>query len=270
MKAKLAAVLYGLFGVAVAFAQEELPTLRYQPDATVTLESALKSLRLLNLGPHIATMDRYPYPHTYSAKRPELYLKARLDRLDLRHGAGADPAAPRSIPYDAMTRIGVVTDYGFRGVSIDGKWYIWCVRIADSDRREACARAVADYLYALKARAEFIKQSDSKFQETLAKYRDPASRPPFPEEARKFKVQAELAVGEKRLVEAANGYIMAIRAAPWWAEGYYNIALLKGELKDYDDAGRMMKRFIALEPQSPLARAAQDQIYRWEALAEKP
>lgn len=258
------------FSIAPALAQDGLPPLRYQPSATVTWESGMKGLQGLNLRTDEATMDRYPYPHTFSARRPELKFKARLHQLELQHGPGADPAAPRTIPYEAMTRLGVVSDYGFRGISIDGKWYIWCVRIPDSDRREACARALADYLYVLKGRAEFIKQSDSRFQEMLAKHRDPASRPPFPEEARKFKIRAELAVSEKRFVDATNGYVMAIRAAPWWAEGYYNIALLKGELKEYEDAGRMMKRFLALEPQSPLARAAQDQIYRWEALAEKP
>jgi hypothetical protein len=230
----------------------------------------MRGLLKLNVTSDEATMDRYPYPHKFSARRPELKFKARLSHLELQHGPGADAAAPRTIPYEAMTRLGVVSDYGFRGVSIDGKWYIWCVRIPDSDRREACARALADYLYALKARAEFVKQSDARFQETLAKYREPASRPPLPEEARKFKVQAELAVSEKRFADATNGYVMAVRAAPWWAEGYYNIALLKGELKEYEDAGRMMKRFLALEPQSPLARAAQDQIYRWEALDAEP
>lgn len=256
--------------VAPALAQDELPPLRYQPDATVTWESGMKGLQELNVRSDEATMDRYPYPHTFSARRPELKFKARLGHLELQHGPGADPAAPRAIPYEAMTRLGVVSDYGFRGVSIDGKWYIWCVRIPDSDRREACARALADYLYALKARAELVKQSDSRFQDTLAKYRDPGSRPALSEEARKFKVQAELAVERKRFVDAANGYVMAVRTAPWWAEGYYNLALLKAELTEYEDAIRMMKRFIVLEPQSPLARAAQDQIYRWEALAEKP
>jgi hypothetical protein len=69
-------------------------------------------------------------------------------------------------------------------------------------------------------------------------------------------------------VDAVNGYVMAVRTAPWWSERYYNLALLNGELKQHEEAVRMMKRFLALQPGSPLARAAQDQIYRWEALAE--
>lgn len=249
-----------------ALGQHELPPLRYEPNATVAWEAAVKSLQDLNIRAGEMTLDGYPYPHNFSTRRPELKLVARLYHLELLHGAGADPAAPRRIPYEAMTRLGVVSDFGHRGVSIDGKWYVWCVRITDTSRRDACARTAADYLYALKGRADFVRQSDARFQETLAKYREPGGRPDLSEEARKYKVQAELAVERKRLADAGNAYVMAVRVAPWWAEGYYNLALIKGELKEYEDAGRMMRRFLALEPQSPHARAAQDQIYRWEAL----
>lgn len=251
---------------ATAFAEDGPPALRYQPGATVTWESAVKGLRDLDVRAGEMTLDKYPYPHNFSTRRPELKLVARLYHLELLHGAGADPAAPRRIPYEAMTHLGVVGDFGHRGVSMDGKWYIWCVRITDTSRRDACARTNADYLYLLKGRADFVRQSDARFQEILAKYRETGSRPDLPEEARKYKVQAELAVERKRFADAANAYVMAVRVAPWWAEGYYNLALIKGELKEYEDAGRMMKRFVALEPRSPHVRAAQDQIYRWEAL----
>ena len=81
-------------------------------------------------------------------------------------------------------------------------------------------------------------------------------------------MQAEQAVQQKRFVDAINGYVMAVRTAPWWSEGYYNLALLNGELENPQEAVRMMKRFLALEPNHAQARAAHDQIYRWEALAE--
>lgn len=263
---RAAAILLVLWTGAV-FAEEELPRLRYQPDPSVTLAAAVQALASLNVSTSELTLDRYPYSHLFSTPRPALALKPRLDRLELVHGPGADPAAPRAIPYEAMTRLGMVTDYGFRATSIDGQWYIWCVRIADGDRREGCAKAIADYLQALKARAEFVKQSDLRFQETLAKYREPGSRPALPEEARKHRIQAEVALDSKRYSDAANSYVMAVRIAPWWADGYYNLALLKAELKEFDDAVRMMKRYLALEPGAKDARAEQDRIYRWEAEA---
>lgn len=267
MKMTHTAALLLAFCAGGAFGEEDLPRLRYQPDPSVTLAAAVQALASLNVGTGELTLDRYPYSHSFSTPRPALALKPRLDRLELVHGPGADPAAPRAIPYEAMTRLGMVSDYGFRAASIDGRWYIWCVRIVDSDRREGCAKAIADYLQALKARAEFVRQSDLRFEEILTKYREPASRPALPEEARKHRIQAELALDGKRYGDAANSYVMAVRIAPWWADGYYNLALLKAELKEFDDAVRMMKRYLALEPGAKDARAEQDRIYRWEAEA---
>jgi hypothetical protein len=253
--------------VPAARGQAEAPRFEYEPGPSVTLAAADEALAKLKLMSNELVVDRYPYPYLFSTRRPKVTFVARMARLDIAHEGEMEPAAPRSIDYAAMPRIGVVADWGHRAVSLGGEWYFWC-RIADSDRRHACVRILADYFYAMKARWEFIKASDARFQETLEKYCDPASRPAFPEEARRFKVQAEQAVGEKRFVDAVNGYVMAVRTAPWWSEGYYNLALLQGELKGHEEAVRMMKRFLALEPGSPLARAAQDQIYRWEALAE--
>ena len=59
-------------------------------------------------------------------------------------------------------------------------------------------------------------------------------------------------------------YIEALQTAPWWSEGYFNVALLYAELKNIEGAIRNMKRFLLLEPKHAKAREAQDQIYRWE------
>jgi tetratricopeptide (TPR) repeat protein len=251
----------------VLLAAAEAPALEYEPGPSVNSAAVAEALTKLNLMGNEIVVDRYPYPYLFSTWRPHVKFRWRMARVDISYDGEMEPAAPRSVAYDAMQRIGVVADWGHRGVSMDGQWYLWC-RIADSDRRHACARLLADYFYVHKVRWEFIKASDARFEETLEKYRDPASRPAFPEEARRYKVQAEQAVQNKRFVEAVNGYVMAVRTAPWWSEGYYNLALLNGELEQQEEAVRMMKRFIVLEPQSPLARAAQDQVYRWEALAE--
>lgn len=251
-----------------ALSQSEAPRLLYEPGPAVTAASAFEAFSKLSLRSAELVVDRYPYPYLFSTRRPAVRFTSRMARLEISYDGEMPAGAPRSIDYAAMTRIGAVRDYGHRGVSLGGDWYFWC-HIVDSERREACAKVLSDYFYALKARWEFVQASDRRFQETLEKYREPASRPPFPEEARKYKVQAEAAVGEKRFVDALNGYVMAVRTAPWWSEGYYNLALLNAELKQHEEAVRMMKRFVALEPNHPQARAAQDQIYRWEALAEK-
>jgi formylglycine-generating enzyme required for sulfatase activity len=90
----------------------------------------------------------------------------------------------------------------------------------------------------------------------------------MPEVARKYKVQAEFAVQEKRWDQAIELYGKALEITPWWAEGHYQLALVLGEKKKYRDAMREMKRYLMLAPDAPEARIAQDKIYQWESVAE--
>lgn len=106
------------------------------------------------------------------------------------------------------------------------------------------------------------------FLDVVAKYRAANPKPALPEEARKFKVQAEFMVQEKQADKAAALYGKALDAAPWWPEGHYKLALLLGDAKKYREAMREMKRYLQLEPNGADARAAQDKIYQWELVAE--
>jgi tetratricopeptide (TPR) repeat protein len=242
------------------------PALLYRPTDAILADqgvAALGRLDALRVTAHELVVARYPYPHLFSTRFPTRYELGRA-RIALAYPADMDPAAPTAFDYASLGEIGVVQDYGFRGVTLSGGWYLWC-NAADGGRREACVRAFADVLYVMRAREIHIQKSDARFEQTLAQYRDPARRPAFPEEARRFRVQAEAAVQEKRFVDAINAYVHAVLAAPWWSEGYFNLALLHGEVGDPVEAIRMMKRFLALEPRHPQARAAQDRIYVWEA-----
>lgn len=99
--------------------------------------------------------------------------------------------------------------------------------------------------------------------ELVSKSRAKAAQP-IPEEARRFKVQAEAAVEKKDFARAAEHYKKALELAPWWPEGWYNRALILGELGHSRSAIDSMRRYLALRPDAPDARAAQDQIYKWE------
>ena len=179
--------------------------------------------------------------------------------------------------YEAMPKIEVIHDTvlgaSFYGVRLSEEWAIWCQTDSPS-MRLVCGKWLGETFAAFRSRhAAMVKGRaafEAKFQEALEKYRAPESRPPLPEEARRFKVQAEVAVERKDLAGALQGYGNAVNAALWWSEGYFNIALLFAEQKNYVSAIKNMKRFLLLEPNHPKARAAQDQIYRWEALAGKP
>jgi tetratricopeptide (TPR) repeat protein len=86
------------------------------------------------------------------------------------------------------------------------------------------------------------------------------------EENRRVQVQVEALLGANRADEAATRYREALIASPDWADGHYNLALVAGELGEHTEAITAMRRYLYLNPSAADARAAQDQIYRWEAL----
>lgn len=67
---------------------------------------------------------------------------------------------------------------------------------------------------------------------------------------------------DKRYADAINAYEDGLKIAPWWPQGHFNMALLLGQVHYYDEAVEQMQDYLALVPEAPNARAAQDQIYR--------
>lgn len=152
-----------------------------------------------------------------------------------------------------------------RHVRIVGDAFLKC-EANEQEQAERCSRDLADALFVL-AREARGEVSDEKFLAVVTAYRNADPKPLFPEEARRFRVQAEFAVEQKRFTDAANFYQAAMKAVPWWPEGRFNRALVLAELKRYREAVTEMRRFLSLEPHHAQARAAQDQIYKWESLA---
>ena len=155
------------------------------------------------------------------------------------------------------------------------------VRISDSTHtivnfmcasREEALRFV-DALAAMRdytARGMVIHQGDGmNFAQVVERYHQAHPKPRLPEEVRKFQVQAEHAVQQKRYDEAVTLYAEALQLAPWWSEGYFNRALLLGDSDRSDEAIDEMKKYLALEPEAKDARAAQDKIYQWDSDAQR-
>ena len=132
-------------------------------------------------------------------------------------------------------------------------------------------KRVADALYVLKQNAiNDIHEYDASFAASLADYRKKAAaNTTLPEEANKYKVQAEGAVRDKEFDDAADFYAEALNIVPWWPVGHFNRALVLGEASDYELAKREMNYYLQLVPNAPNARAAQDKIYEWERLESK-
>jgi Flp pilus assembly protein TadD len=118
-------------------------------------------------------------------------------------------------------------------------------------------------------RREVEKENEAAFQAALRSYQTAKVKPELSEKSRRFKVQAEGAIRDKDFVGAVDLYGEALKVSPWWPEGHFNRALVLAETKDYDTAIIEMKRYLALVPNAPNARAAQDKIYDWERKAQK-
>ena len=106
--------------------------------------------------------------------------------------------------------------------------------------------------------------SGKQFEPIASQYRASNPKPAITEDIRRFQVMAVSAVQEKRFGDAANDYIKALKIAPWWPQGHFNVAILMGQLHYYDEAIDHMKKYLMLVPDAPNARAAQDQIYKWQ------
>lgn len=109
--------------------------------------------------------------------------------------------------------------------------------------------------------------TDTRFQEALHTNQATPVKFVMPESARRFMVQAEDAVREKKFDAAADLYKQALDVAPLWPEGHFNRALVLGETGSYASAVSEMKRYLLLVPNASNARAAQDKIYVWERKA---
>lgn len=116
--------------------------------------------------------------------------------------------------------------------------------------------------------ANFRKAIFEKHVAEIEKYRDPASRPPLPEDVLKYKVQAEAAVRGWRFVDALLPYQRALALAPWWPDGHFNLAVVYAELGLYPEAVTYMKYYLRAAPDAPNARAAQNKIYEWEGQSD--
>jgi tetratricopeptide (TPR) repeat protein len=104
-----------------------------------------------------------------------------------------------------------------------------------------------------------------KVEEALRRlYPQLPARPALPEAARRYSVQAAVALREQRLEESIALFRQGQRVAPWWPEANFNLALLEAQKEQYQDAIKYMKTYLALAPGAPDVRQAQDKIYEWE------
>ena len=111
------------------------------------------------------------------------------------------------------------------------------------------------------------QEQQARFAQVAVDYRAASPKPSLPEAARAQQVQAEGAVRDKEFDEADEHFGQALEIAPWWPEGHFNRALVLAELGSFAAAIVEMQHYLALVPNAPNARAAQDMIYDWQRKA---
>lgn len=175
----------------------------------------------------------------------------------------AKPALAIRLDMDLHLRMACVSDSG------DGKierfedcMFFW--------RGGSAVAAARDFVRAWDALAGAVDPAqEAVFEQAAESYRNTPVKPPLPEEAVKYKVQAELAVQQKRFYDAIDLYEQALGIAPWWPAGHYNRGLILGELQDYQGGIRALQKYLKLEPDASNARAVQLKIYQWESLVPR-
>ncbi len=97
-----------------------------------------------------------------------------------------------------------------------------------------------------------------------------ASNASLPEEAHRHIVRGEFFVSEANYQEALSEFRKALVSAPYTARLYFNLALVEAKLERYGEALRHMGIYLEAVPDAPDARAAKDEMIKWEILMNKP
>jgi tetratricopeptide (TPR) repeat protein len=128
------------------------------------------------------------------------------------------------------------------------------------------AKRFADDLVYLQNIRQLADKID--FDSIAAGYRRLSVKPAITEEARRYIVQANAMTQAKNYKKAIEYYNEAIKVNPATPMVYNNQALLYAMLGQYREAISCMKKYLALEPEAEDARAVQDKIYEYEAMAK--
>lgn len=146
---------------------------------------------------------------------------------------------------------------------------------ADSEYDGAAAEKAGKYREALNHYTAALKQvpdgsaKDQQLRETIV---DIAARikprAAVPKEAERHLARAQAAVElakTPRDFELAVGELkQALRIAPWWAEGYFNLGTVQEKAGQYGDAQRNLKLYLRTAPEVADARAVETAIAKIE------
>jgi tetratricopeptide (TPR) repeat protein len=157
-----------------------------------------------------------------------------------------------------------LTSYEGRGAGPECPALLWS--------NQADAQKFADAFNRLLYAAYHPGDEDKEFAAFTAAakaWRENPVKPPLSAETERQRILAENAIQEKNLDDAIEHYESGVEAQPTWPAGWYNLALIYAEQKNYADAADRMKHYLELAPDAPDAKDARTQMIIWEDKAAK-
>lgn len=133
--------------------------------------------------------------------------------------------------------------------------------------------ALTQYTTALQKTAEGSADEQRLREAIISVAQKTVPGPTVPEEAKRFSVRGTVAIkgarGQTDFEEAAKEFGKATRAAPWWADAYFNQGVAYEKAGKYDDAIRSLKLYLLAAPRANDAEKVRAQVYALEYLQEK-
>jgi hypothetical protein len=151
-------------------------------------------------------------------------------------------------------------------------WFGWyptsgvnvCVRAENNAECLHSAAWFAAALNGLHDTAIAYSVNPTYFPQQAAAWRALTTKPPLADGARILRLAAEDAIKRQKPDEALNDFELGVQANPTWAQGWFNAALLAGELGFFADAADHMQNYLELLPDAADAKSARDQIDLWK------
>lgn len=133
--------------------------------------------------------------------------------------------------------------------------------------------ALAQYTAALQTAPEDSADEQRLREAIIGVARKVKPAPAIPDEARRLLVRGSVAIkeakSERDLEEAAREFGRAARAAPWWADAYFNQGVAYDKAGRRGDAIRNFKLFLLAAPGAQDAEKVKELIYALEYRQEK-
>lgn len=130
---------------------------------------------------------------------------------------------------------------------------------ADITTAQNFADAFNRLLYAAYRDEEYME-----FRAAAQVWRDNPTKPPLSPEADRHRILAENAIQEKDIASAIAHFESALELQPMWPAGWFNLAIIYAEQKNYADAIDRMKHYIELAPEAPDANDVRTQMIIWQ------